>query len=164
MNKQILYIALAGTLAFGMAGQASAVETFEVAGQKYVVSDTPVKQGKIIEQFEIAGQKYVMRESLPGTKTAELAIFEVIPGVDDNRVKPTGDQVPEEGVQHTVGVLGDRPIAAGLSQHLGFSQPGHCEAICVGQCFGHHRQAVPIRIGFDHCHDRCVRRSLSDDR
>lgn len=81
MKKQMLYIALAGSLTLGMTGQVAAVDTFEVAGQKYVVSDTPAKEGKIIQQFEIAGQKYVLREAVPG-EGEDLAIFEVIPGVD----------------------------------------------------------------------------------
>lgn len=83
MNKRILFSILVGTLAFAMAGQAGAVETFEIAGQKYVVTESPAEQGKIIEEFEIAGQKYVIREAVPGELEAEMAIFEVVPGVDE---------------------------------------------------------------------------------
>ncbi len=83
MNKQIIHIALSATLALGMAGQATAVEKFEVAGQKFVVSDAKPAQSKVIEKFEVAGQKFVIRTSLRGNNAADLAIFEVIPGVDD---------------------------------------------------------------------------------
>lgn len=84
MNKQILNIALTGALVFGVAGQANAADTFEVAGQKYIVSDAPAEQGKIIGQFEVAGQKYVMREAIRSDKAAELAVFEVTGGVDED--------------------------------------------------------------------------------
>ena len=83
MNKRILVGTLAGTLAFAMAGQVGAVETFEIAGQEYVVTESPAEEGKVIDEFEIAGQKYVIREAVPGETEAEMAIFEVVPGVDE---------------------------------------------------------------------------------
>ncbi|WP_126453465.1 hypothetical protein [Sulfuriflexus mobilis] len=83
MDKHIISIALAGTLALGLAGHVNAAETFEVAGQKFTVWDAPAEQGKVIDTFNVGGQKYVIREDARGAKQAELAIFEVIPGVDD---------------------------------------------------------------------------------
>lgn len=84
MKKHILYIALTGALALGMAGQATAADTFEFAGQKYTVSNAPPVQGKIIGQFEIAGEKYILREAIRGDKAAELAVFEVTGGIDED--------------------------------------------------------------------------------